>query len=342
MDSWPCGDRLSRLWQKPMGLTSWGPIIDHSIGFCFDHYHHWMISGDMRPAKDNWERLLKFAQFIESELVDGVLDAVASASGPHSVWIDHVAFRNQEEKSLALTLYAAAAFGHALAPLASALSDAKSSDWLRESSDRMVTAAQAKWWSKESGSFLNSGDGRMDDRSLATALMHGMGEGGDGKMGDILGSQPASLGLSYPANTPWLYWGLIKSGRVDAALEDLKKRWVDLPSVQLNGTIQEMWDIELGSIHLMSHCAVGPLVVLYHGLMGLKPLKPGFAEYEIRPTLAGLQSMEITAHLPQGALHLRLSEIGGEVLAPHEGVGWLVVRDKRARLKPGEWQSFIP
>lgn len=342
MDSWPCGDRLSRLWQKPFGLSDWGPIIDHSIGFCLDHYHYWMNSGDLVPVKENWPKLMKFARFIESELEGGVMDAVKSASGQHSVWIDHIAFRRQEEKSLALTLYAAAALGHGLAPLAVSLEEAEDAAWLKSVSSKMALAAEAKWWSREKQAFVNSPDGRMDDRSLATALLYGFGPKGGGRMAEMLVEQPADLGLSYPANTPWLYWALIEAGRIDAVIKDLKKRWVGLPSVVLNGSIQEMWAIDLGSIHLMSHCAVGPLTALYHGLLGLKPLKPGYAEYQIRPTLSGLKSVEITAHLPIGALHLKLSETRCEVLSPHQGAGWITLDGSKSPLKRGAWQSFNP
>ena len=161
-------------------------------------------------------------------------------------------------------------------------------------------------------------------------------------MAEILVEQPADLALSYPANTPWLYWALIESGKTEAVIKDLKKRWVGLPSVVLNGSIQEMWNIELGSIHLMSHCAVGPLTALYHGLLGLKPQKPGFAEYQIRPILGGLKSVEITTHLPIGALHLRLSESKCEVLSPDQGTGWISIKGEKSLLKPGAWQSFAP
>ena len=32
-DCWPAWDRCERLWQKSLGLTQWGPILDHGVNF---------------------------------------------------------------------------------------------------------------------------------------------------------------------------------------------------------------------------------------------------------------------------------------------------------------------
>ncbi len=340
MDSWPCADRLSRLWQKPFGLTTWGPIIDHSIGFCFDHFNYWMNSGDIEPIRENWPKLLKFAAFIEESRTDGILDAVKMGEGSNSVWIDHIAYRSQEEKSLAFTLYGAGALSHALAPLAEALDDLQSADWLRGVAGEMVTMAQDRWWRDDLGVFANSSDGRMDDRSLASALLFDQAPAGANKMAQVLAERPENLGLSYPANTPWLYWALIKSGHLDSAVRDLKERWAGLPSVQLNGTLEEMWDIELGGIHLMSHCAAGPLAVLYQGILGLQPKKPGCSEYLIAPNLGGLESARIVAHLPQGRLEMNLNQQECNVKAPQNAKGIIEIQGIRHPLAPGNLNRF--
>lgn len=340
MDSWPCADRMNRLWQKPLGLTSWGPIIDHSIGFCFDHFEYWMAADDLEPIRENWHRLLKLARFLEANRTEGILDAEILSQGPYSVWMDHLAYRSQAEKSLALTLYAAAACSHALAPLAAALQQPDDEVWLKELAESLVAASQEKWWSWEEGVFLNAKDGQMDDRSLATALLFDQAPGPSDKIAEVLADRPANLGLSYPANTPWLYRALIKAGRVDSAVQDLKNRWVDLPSVVLNGTLQEMWDIETGSIHLMSHCSAGPLTVLFGGILGLTPLAPGWRRYELSPMLSGLESVTVTLHFPQGVLVFSLNQHECLVEAPPDCIGRIKIAGELKDLVPGSLNRF--
>jgi alpha-L-rhamnosidase len=57
MDSWPAWDRLARTVERQMHLTGWGPILDHSIGFCFDAFHYYMYTGDLQGLKEVYPRL---------------------------------------------------------------------------------------------------------------------------------------------------------------------------------------------------------------------------------------------------------------------------------------------
>jgi hypothetical protein len=47
---------------------------------------------------------------------------------------------------------------------------------------------------------------------------------------------------------------------------------------------------------------VVPLYLAYHGLVGLRPLVPGFKRVELRPQLADLADLEFTAHTVQGPI----------------------------------------
>lgn len=335
-DSWPAGDRLQRLWQRQMGLSVWGPIIDHSIGFLHDHFNHWNELGDLGPARDNWDRLRRFVDFLErSAQADGLLDPVNT--GSNAVWIDHIAFRSQAEKALPLNLYASSALTHAMAPLALALGDKEEAQRSVALGQSLLAGCVGRFWNKQRLVFENSPDGRTDDRSLATSILFDQCPGGAWHgAAALLAAPDASVGLSYPANTPWLYWGQIRAGRADAALADMK-RWVNLPSVVNNGTIQEMWDVELGSIHLMSHCAAGPLVVLLHGIAGLRPLSTGFGRYELRPHLGSLEEVQVDMWTPHGRIRLEADQDRLAVEAAPGGEGFIsldLVAEGRPLLAP--------
>ena len=64
MDSWPAWDRLARTVERQMHLTGWGPILDHSIGFCFDAFHYYMYTGDLQGLKEVYPRLLSFFSYL--------------------------------------------------------------------------------------------------------------------------------------------------------------------------------------------------------------------------------------------------------------------------------------
>ena len=73
-----------------------------------------------------------------------------------------------------------------------------------------------------------------------------------------------------------------------------------MASVIENNTLQEDWEARPDSGQQWSHCAVVPLYLAYHGLAGIRPLTPGFARLEIRPQLADLAELTLTAQTVRG------------------------------------------
>ncbi len=304
-DSWPAYDRYARIAQRQVAATSWGPLVDHSIGFCLDHWHYYRYTADLEPVRQNWPRLMRFVEYLESIRGEDGLLRVTNL-GVEAVWIDHVAFRAQVDKQLALNLYAALAL-RSLSELAQALGEDPSG--LQDFSGELQKACLLIYWDEESQNWVNNlprlaadGERRMDDRSLATAILLGLSPRPQSVV-DALAEPPQNLRLSYPANAVWRAWALARAGRGEVVLSELRSKWATLPSVIDGGTIQENWNVTPGSTDLYSHCAQMPLIALYHCLMGLEPLAPGFRELVLRPQVSGWPSFEIDAAIPQGRLH---------------------------------------
>jgi len=313
-DSWPAVDRLMRLWERNMDASGWGPLVDHSVGFVFDHYHHWMQSGDLDPIRENFPKLEKFASYLESiRDADGLLPV--EELGVNTVWIDHDAFKRQRDKQCSFNLYAAAMFEHALAPLADATG--RSGAHYRELGRGLVRATQRRFYSEAHGTYVSNlpwqqedGEIRMDDRSISTALLYDQLPAAHDASIDILSKRPAHLGVSYPCNLPWNYWALSKTGHIQVVLDELRQRWAPMQSVILNNTLQEHWQVTPDTTSLMSHCPLAPLIAMYQGVMGLWPTKPGFAEMEVRPQLGDLGRIDLTAHTPVGAVRMKAERDG--------------------------------
>ncbi len=138
------------------------------------------------------------------------------------------------------------------------------------------------------------------------------------------------MGFSYPCNAGWRLWALAKGGRADVIVKDLRERWATMESVRLNNTLQEDWQAQADSGQQWSHCAIVPLYIAYHGLAGIRPLEPGFKRVEIRPQLADLEQLELTAHTVQGPLRFSArGKIGDRELTvelPSNCEGELVLR----------------
>jgi hypothetical protein len=309
LDCWPAYDRLARLMERQLGLTPWGPLLDHGVGFNFDCYYYFLHTGDLKPLAEAYPRLVRFADYLKSIWGrDGLLPV--ENLGVPAVWVDHQAYRQQRHKQCAFNLYAAAMLEHALPAIALAFGDRANAASARFLGSALRRATVAKFWSREEGLFVNNlpwldeeKEPRTCDRSLATAILFNQcPEGRTAEAISTLATAPPGMGESYPCNAGWRYWALARGGRVDVVLNILRERWATMPSVLLNNTLQEDWKVEPDSGSQWSHCAVVPLYFLFMSVAGLSPLAPAFKRVEIRPQPADLESIALTAHTVQGPI----------------------------------------
>jgi hypothetical protein len=229
-----------------------------------------------------------------------------------AVWSDNC-FPRPRHKQCAFNLFTAAILKTALGPIAALAGDPAGEKRFGAAAAALQAAAVGRFWSRERGLFVGNlpwedeeGGARLDDRSLATALLFDQCPGGrTAESVAALAAPPASMGLSYPANAHWRMQALARHGRIDAVLRELRERWAAMPSVVLNNTTSEEWTVRPDSADQWSHCAVGPLFVLYMEIAGIRPGAPGFEKVEVRPQLGDLRGLELTAHTPRGPIVFR-------------------------------------
>ena len=341
LDCWPAYDRLARLVERQFDLSGWGPILDHGVGFTLDCWHHYDYTGELAALREPYPRLLRFAQYLQKLTgADGLLPV--ENIGIPSVWMDHIAYQQQRHKQCAFNLYTAAAMENALGPICRAFGNTSQAAVVEQFGRELREAVVRRFWSPERRLFVNNlpwlaqdKNPRTCDRSLATAIL--FDQCPDNQNAAALRSLaecPPEMGFSYPANAGWRLWALAKGGRADIILADLRQRWAIMASVKLNNTLQEDWTASPDNGQEWSHCPVAPLYIAYQGLMGLKPLEPGFKRFELRPQLGDLQDLDLTAFTVQGPVSLRSRGKPGErelvLQMPPGGQGELVLPQDEA------------
>jgi hypothetical protein len=311
LDCWPAFDRLNRLAQRQVGATRWGPLLDHGVTLVYDAWRHYRETADTDLLLDLYPRFVRFAEYLLARRGrEGLLPV--EGWGVPAVWIDNC-FPRPRHKQCAFNLFTAAILKAALAPVAALAGDAGGEKRWVASSDALLAATVRRFWSAERGLFVGNlpwedeeGSARLDDRSLATALLFDQCPGG--RVADTvaaLASPPPSMGVSYPANSHWRMQALARHGRIDAVLRELRERWAVMPSVIYNNSVSEEWAVRPDSPDQWSHCAVGPLFVLYMDVAGIRPAAPGFEKVEVRPQLGDLAGLELVAHTPRGPIVFR-------------------------------------
>lgn len=323
LDCWPAGDRLARIPQKEMDAAFWGPLLDHGVGFNFDCWNHYMETGERGAIVEAYPKLVRFAEYLLSlrATLPGEAGLLPVENlGIPTVWMDHNAYKKPRHKQCAFNLYAAAMFGHALAPLADVMGDNQRASWYRRRAEELLAATVRRFWSPERGTFVNNlpwvaeeREVRLCDRSLATAILFDQcPEGNTAASVRALAERPAELGISYPANQGWRLWALAKHRRADVILSELRSRWATMRSVRENDTLQEDWEAPTDTTAEWSHCPLAPLYVTFMDLAGIRPLSPGFERCRIQPQLGDLPDLELTAWTPRGPIEFSArSETGG-------------------------------
>ena len=166
-----------------------------------------------------------------------------------------------------------------------------------------------RFWSQERGLFVNNLPWLAEEKLPPLRPFAGHGDPLRSVPGRpepaalrMLADCPPEMGFSYPCNAGWRLWALARGGRADVIVKDFRERWATMDSVKLNNTLQEDWIAQPDTQQQWSHCAVVPLYIAIHGLAGIRPLAPGFARAELRPQLADLPDLELTAHTASGPL----------------------------------------
>jgi hypothetical protein len=78
-----------------------------------------------------------------------------------------------------------------------------------------------------------------------------------------------------------------------------------------------------------------PVYLLGKYYLGVRPTKPGYQEYEVRPSLGGLDWLEGDVPTPHGMIHVSMDRHQVTVHAT-EGTGWLIVGDRKLQITAGE------
>ena len=310
LDSWPAYDRLARISQREMNWGDWGPIVDHGVQFCMDTYTYYLYTGDMSPLKEAYPRILRFYKYLQSlvDEKDGLLKV--EDIGVCCVWMDHIAFKQQKHKQLSFNLYVSAMTGNSLYELCRLFGDEKMAKQAKEFSNTILANCIKKYWDNDQKVFIDNmpwleeeKEVRYSDRALATALLfHQCPDNNEKESLAILKSQPSGLGISYPCNAVWRYWALAENGELETLMFDLRNKWGKMPSVWENNTLQEDWNTTHDSGGQWSHCAVAPIVLLYQGLAGAKPLTPGGRKYRLWPQPADLSLIDLDIQTLYGAI----------------------------------------
>jgi len=324
MQYWPACSPLLQAGQLLVEVTPWGILHDLFYLFLFDCWTYYQYTGDLNALTNVYPRLVKAAHYFKQiQKKDDSLDPGSK------VWIDHYGFSDRQHnlvlrnKLCAFNLLISGALKDYLSPLCEAFGKSEDKQFAETFAQDILQVTISRFWSKKHKTFVDNlpwikEDDYLSqhDRTLATSILHDLcPDNIIAESVDVLAEPPfekwpsargwsvtaADRNPSFPPNTIYRQLALAKAGRADVVLNDLRTRFATMNSVIINNTIGELWQLKPDSeADEWSHDSCAPLASLYMGIVGIKPLTPGFGRCEIRPQLHDLEELRLRAYVPQG------------------------------------------
>ncbi len=302
MDCWPGFDRCNRIYQRMIGLTEWGPIIDHGVQFVIECWKQFLFDGNSDFLGKVYKGIIRFCKYID-RLRSGGNTVPVENLGVEYVWIDHNAYKKQCHKECAFNLYIIGMLKQAVLPMLEALG--KDDSYIRQLITTLEKGVNERFWDGET--FVCNlpwieleGKKLYCDRSLASAIVFDIKPECHKRSAEILANCPENLGISYPANAYWRYKALIKMGYSEVFFNEIKTIWANMTSVIKNNTLQEMWNICEDTTFELSHAPTNPLHLIYTDVLGLEILEAGCRKIRVNPRNDFSVNLKFRAYTPCG------------------------------------------
>ena len=154
-----------------------------------------------------------------------------------------------------------------------------------------------------------------------------------------------------PITTPYMRFyeleALCMAGLQKQVLPEIRDYWGGMLKEGATSFWEKYVPSETGTQHLamygrpygksLCHAwGASPIYLIGKYYLGVRPTKPGYAEYEIRPSLGDLEWMQGTVPTPHGLIHIYMSSSCIKIDSTCDSEGWLYVGDKKIHIPAHE------
>ena len=298
------------------------PVTAH-VNTIMDYTFYWFKSigdyydytGDMAFIRELWPRMVTLMDYV---LGRTNADGMAEAQADDWIFVDWTDFPMHKRGTLC---FEQILFCKALETMqrCADLLDV-SSDYGRRA-DCLRQKIQATFWSDGHQAYLHAiEDGQMNSQITKFpnmfAILYGLAD--EQQQMQIMHSVMTNSDID-PITTPYMRFyemeTLCRAGLHEQVLHEIRSYWGGMLREGATTFWEKYNPHETGTQHLsmygrpygksLCHAwGASPLYLLGRYFLGVRPLKPGYEEYEVRPCLAGLDWMEGTVPTPWGMIHV--------------------------------------
>ncbi len=160
-------------------------------------------------------------------------------------------------------------------------------------------------WVDGKGFYESTSDGRADDRANALAVYAGLAKPSQfEQIRDVL----VNVKKSSPYMDKYVLEALYLMGYPEDAIARMKDRYAPMVNDPDHSTLWEFFaGPEQDAAGTFNHAWTGgPLTMMSRYAAGLQPIKPGFAEFAVRPQLGTMKTVEANVHSVNGKINVTI------------------------------------
>jgi hypothetical protein len=329
-------------------------IMDYTFYWFKSVLDYYQYTGDADFVREMWPRMETLMDYVLSRTN---ADGMAEGQPDDWIFVDWVDFPMHKRGTLAFeqilfwkALKTMESFGHLLGHNDDADNYAALAKKVKEVTDRLLFSSSHEAYI-HALEETNAGAEKKDNQVTKFPNMFAI-------IYDFCSQETKTkilksvlLNSEVPAiTTPYMRFyeleALCQMGLQDRVLPEMKAYWGGMLRLGATTFWEKYNPEEKGTEHLamygrpygksLCHAwGASPLYIIGKYFLGVRPVKPGYEEYEVRPVLAGLEWMEGDVPTPFGKVHVKMDKRSVTVYSDG-GQGTLIIGDKNLPIPPNK------
>ena len=322
-------------------------IMDYTFYWFKSVLDYYQYTGDADFVREMWPRMVTLMDYVLSRTNS---EGMAEGQPDDWIFVDWVDFPMHKRGILCFEQILFCKALETMALCAKVLGINKSD--YRVKAEELRNKVKQTFWSYKDKAYLHAIEDGVMNRQITKfpnmfAIIYGYAY--EEQRQEIMKSVMLNPNID-PITTPYMRFYELEALCIDGLHTQVLKEIRDYWGGMLREGATSFWEkyvpTETGTQHLamygrpygksLCHAwGASPVYLLGKYYLGVKPTKPGYEEYEVRPALGDLEWMKGDVPTPHGMIHVEMDRKQIKIRAT-EGRGTLYYKDQQVDIKPNQ------
>ena len=322
-------------------------IMDYTFYWFKSVLDYYQYTGDTDFVREMWPRMVTLMDYVLSRTNS---EGMAEGQPDDWIFVDWVDFPMHKRGILCFEQILFCKALETMALCAKVLGINKST--YRVKAEELRNKVKQTFWSYEDKAYLHAIEDGVMNRQITKfpnmfAIIYGYAY--EEQRQEIMKSVMLNPNID-PITTPYMRFYELETLCIDGlhtqVLQEMRNYWGGMLREGATSFWEKYVPTETGTQHLamygrpygksLCHAwGASPVYLLGKYYLGVKPTKPGYEEYEVRPALGDLEWMKGDVPTPHGMIHVEMDRKQIKIRAT-EGRGTLYYKDQQVDIKPNQ------